>query len=303
VIIKTKPNPKFPVSFSYLIRWVKAPINLFIYTLIYKSRKSTFVSLFKYFNFFARWMINVSFDKETNFLIANDKKDKQLKLYLDKAGHLRQYKNGISERLEKLNKDYFLEAINLNSKDFVIDIGANIGEVSLEIYRKYKCKILCIEPESREFECLKINLNKKSNVDFINKPLWKDIRSMTLYSNNDDLDSSLIFNGEKCEEITKKTTTLEEIFIEKKIKKVKLLKLEAEGAEPEILLGSEGVLKNIEYICADVGPERGVNFETTLVDTTSILLKHNFVLKKMNHPRLICLYQNMIFVDEKNGYK
>ena len=48
---------------------------------------------------------------------------------------------------------------------------------------------------------------------------------------------------------------------------IKLLKLEAEGAEPEILLGGLDKIHLIDYICADVGPERGLSYETTLVSS------------------------------------
>ena len=35
-------------------------------------------------------------------------------------------------------------------------------------------------------------------------------------------------------------------------RKIKLLKLEAEGAEPEVIIGSLKVLKYIDYIAADL---------------------------------------------------
>ena len=41
-------------------------------------------------------------------------------------------------------------------------------------------------------------------------------------------------------------------------KKIKLLKVEAEGAEPEVLLGTAKILKRIEFISVDCGPERGL---------------------------------------------
>ena len=74
--------------------------------------------------------------------------------------------------------------------------------------------------------------------------------------------------------------------------KIKLLKLEAEGAEPEILLGGLKVLPQITYISADVGPERGLSYDTTLVQTVNILKDHGFELIKMGHPRIVCLFKN-----------
>ena len=48
------------------------------------------------------------------------------------------------------------------------------------------------------------------------------------------------------------------------MEKIKLLKLQAEGAEPEVSKGSLNSLKNIKFITADLGPERGLNQESTL---------------------------------------
>ena len=77
-----------------------------------------------------------------------------------------------------------------------------------------------------------------------------------------------------------------------KTKKIKLLKLEAEGAEPEALAGCEKLLKNIEYISADLGFERGANEESTIEDVTNFLLSRNFRLVKFELPRVVALFVN-----------
>ena len=92
------------------------------------------------------------------------------------------------------------------------------------------------------------------------------------YYSPDDGDSSLI-------EISNFKSKLEieviklDGFIKSNIgdKKIKLLKLEAEGGEPEVLFGSKDKLNNIEYIAADVGPERGINKECTITDVVNYL--------------------------------
>ena len=78
-------------------------------------------------------------------------------------------------------------------------------------------------------------------------------------------------------------------------KKIKLLKLEAEGAEPEILQGANLILPNIEYVVVDVGAERRLKYETTLVNTVNFLIKNNFDLVKLGVPRLMCLFKNKSF--------
>ena len=65
--------------------------------------------------------------------------------------------------------------------------------------------------------------------------------------------------------------------------KVKLLKLEAEGAEPEILMGAENKLELIQYIAADLGFERGKKEESTYKQVTNFLLSRGFILVNEIH--------------------
>ena len=76
------------------------------------------------------------------------------------------------------------------------------------------------------------------------------------------------------------------------LNKIKLFKLEAEGAEPEILLGCEPILHNIEYISADVGFERGIKQKSTLPEVNNFLMKNGFELVKNGRSRIVCLYKN-----------
>jgi hypothetical protein len=78
-------------------------------------------------------------------------------------------------------------------------------------------------------------------------------------------------------------------------KKIKLFKLEAEGAEPEICHGAINSLKNIEYISVDVGFERGIKQSSTAPDVVNYLLKNNFVLKNVGDSRMCYLFKNNIF--------
>ncbi|MEK9614503.1 MAG: hypothetical protein VW080_11350, partial [Flavobacteriaceae bacterium] len=77
--------------------------------------------------------------------------------------------------------------------------------------------------------------------------------------------------------------------------KIKLIKLEAEGFEPEIIEGLRKNLKNVEYISADLGFERGVNQETTAPKVINYLLKNGFKLLAFGESRNTFLFKNQIF--------
>ena len=73
---------------------------------------------------------------------------------------------------------------------------------------------------------------------------------------------------------------------------IKLVKLEAEGAEPEVLLGMEKTLSRIEFIAVDVGAERGLSKENTLIDVLDILMPRGFRPIKFGLPRAVLLLRN-----------
>lgn len=67
-------------------------------------------------------------------------------------------------------------------------------------------------------------------------------------------------------------------------RKIKLLKLEAEGGVLEVLHGARGILRNIAYIAADLGFERGPNEENTIPAVVNFLLASKFDLIKAIAP-------------------
>jgi hypothetical protein len=74
-------------------------------------------------------------------------------------------------------------------------------------------------------------------------------------------------------------------------KKIKLLKLEAEGSELDVLKGATKILQNIEYISADLGFEINNNTESSFIEVNQFLIKNGFELIK-SHKRWVFLYKN-----------
>ena len=72
----------------------------------------------------------------------------------------------------------------------------------------------------------------------------------------------------------------------------KLLKLEAEVAQPEIRMGMKENLTRVEYVAVLVGAERGISKESKLVEVLDILSNAGFVPIKFGMPRADILYTN-----------
>ena len=158
--------------------------------------------------------------------------------------------------------EYDIEDFEINVNDTVIDIGAHIGLFTLLVSQRCKTgKILSFEPVRENFDLLVSNLklNHIENVLPFNMAVSKNLDKLNLFL-NDDQSAHSIF-PKSSESISVESTSLQKIFEENKISSCKLLKLDCEGAEYEIIdsLPSEYLnkIQNIvmEYHSADTKPE------------------------------------------------
>jgi FkbM family methyltransferase len=189
-----------------------------------------------------------------------------------------------------LLKEYLIEDISFYDNDIVIDCGANIGDFFLCFDKKIK--YVGIEPSPSEF--LNLQQNVQSQI-ILNKALWnKSNEVLKFYIASEEADSSLIEikNYEKIEEV--QTITLDDLIDELK-QNIKLIKLEAEGAEPEILQGLKKNINKVNYITIDAGFERGLKLESTLVPCVNYLLSNNFTLLDYGHERVTLKFINKNF--------
>ncbi len=137
------------------------------------------------------------------------------------------------------------------------------------------------EPSPVEFKNLQKNVypSKVFNIGF-----WKSNSKIEFYISSNYGDSSFIKPIKYTKKVTIPAKKIEDFITDK----VKLLKLEAEGAEPEILYGAGDKLKFIEYISADLGFERGIDKKSTIGPVTNYLLSNNFELVSI-YPRRTCI--------------
>ena len=204
------------------------------------------------------------------------------------------YNRGVKRRADSLADAYSLAVMKFQNGDVFIDCGANYGDVKIWFdINSIDVEYIGIEPSPVEFSCLKDNVHPSV---VHNLGLWNEDGELKFYVSSNGADSSLIKPAHYDQEITTKVSRLDSMITSK----VKCLKLEAEGAEPEILLGLGDKLELIEYITADLGYERGVEEESTLAPVTNFLLTRNFELVSMNHDRVCTLYRNLKYVSQSS---
>ena len=158
--------------------------------------------------------------------------------------------------------EYDVDGFEINSSDIIIDVGAHIGLFSLLVSQFCKTgKIFSFEPIRENFDLLVSNLalNHIENVFPFNVGVSKKSGKLNLFLNNDQSAHSVFPKGS--ESITVEAISLQKIFDEKQISSCKLLKLDCEGAEYDIIdsLPVEYLDKiqnmAIEYHLADTKPE------------------------------------------------
>ncbi len=189
--------------------------------------------------------------------------------------------------IEKFFKTYCLDEINFQENDLVIDCGANIGELYLAFdEKKIKISYIAFEPDKKAFNSLEKN-TKNANQQLYNLALSDKNEKRNLYTDTDGGNTSLSeFESTSIEEI--ETKTLDSF----NFKNIKLLKIDAEGHEPEVLTGLTETLKNVEYIAIDHSDERGFNQEKTTVEVFDFLYKNNFQVVAVSPYREISLFKN-----------
>lgn len=130
---------------------------------------------------------------------------------------------------------------NTKNARTVIDIGANIGTCTVYMSSLFpKAKIYALEPDPRTFQLLKTNkeLNHCTNATLINQAVSNKSGSTTFYSCQANGLSSL--NKTRLPYQVTKTrvqlTTVPDLMKEYGLKQIDILKIDAEGAEFDILL-------------------------------------------------------------------
>jgi len=194
-------------------------------------------------------------------------------------------KMGAMGRLTLLAEEYSLDTFDVADGDVVIDCGANIGEVGMYYALMKECDVdyHAFEPMRKERQCCELN-NPGAKV--YPQALWKENGKVTFYQERGGRDdSSLIEPAHYDSKAEVETLTLESFCAQQGIDNIKVLKVEAEGAEPEVLMGAGGVLERVEYVAADLGAERGREMAYTVPEVANLLYENGFKMTGMRHKK------------------
>ena len=234
-------------------------------------------------NFFLRRKVKLKYEKP--FYIGIEQ---GLKFYFPNK-RVTRILDGIEKQANYIFDSYLLEELEINSDDIVVDCGANVGEFYQGLRSHFENFVyIGFEPDPNVYECLKKNITSK-NATIYNQALSYKSSIEKLYISSDGADTSLVFLEDK-EFIEVKTIQLDKL----NLPKVKLIKIDAEGFELEVLMGSKNTLKLTEYVSVDYGPEKGMKGMNTIPEVTSFLYENNYKIISANLERQVGLFKNQL---------
>lgn len=162
------------------------------------------------------------------------------------------YRTGIKHRLTTLTGRYLRGLVPIPAGAFVINFGANIGEIAVEMVNA-GASVMAVEPDSGILPLLRANAAGR-NIEVMPFAAWKENAELNLYLNTDSADSSVFNPSDRSTVVTGKT--IDALMEERGIERVHLLIGDAEGAEPEVLQGAEKTLRMTEYVSVCASAER-----------------------------------------------
>ena len=215
--------------------------------------------------------INYKIINDDLFCLINNKNKRNYHFFNFKRISRYLINDGFEGKGISLAKNYqILNNVKFSPDDIVIEVGPNVGELTSFFVSK-KAIVHLFEIDPLAINCLKLNFNNEQVI--LNEcGAWNlDGESYIEYHSKDA--SSTLFVDDKNDNLLKIRTIKLSTYI-KKLQSIKLLKIEAEGGEPEVLEGIEDQFYKIDYIALDCGPER--NKSTTIKDCKTILETKNF---------------------------
>lgn len=174
----------------------------------------------------------------------------------------------------------------LKEGDAVIDIGSNIGTVTLQSSVKVGSsgKVYSIEPNPKIFDFLldNIRFNNKDNIKTFNTALGDSDGEIYFSDKISDVVNTIIQNGSG---IKVKITTLDKLFPKDDV--IDLLKIDVQGYDKFVFLGSKNILKKTKCVHFPVIREHYQNFGYDYKEIFEFLKNSGFELYGFSQDRKI----------------
>lgn len=180
--------------------------------------------------------------------------------------------------------DEFIRSV-LRPGDVFVDVGANIGYYTI-LGALRGCRVVAVEPIPETVAILRQNLelNGIQNVIIVDKCAWSEgvrLRFGIPKSSLFGLASAFRLEGPKSTVVEVECVRLDDILRE--YGEIKLVKIDVEGAEYEVLKGMEESLSRVNFLVLEISRKRK--------EILDLLLKYGFKIKKMGYTTYVLAYK------------
>lgn len=207
--------------------------------------------------------------------------------------------------------------IKIRLPNFVLnnffDVGANVGKVTKYVSKHFpKCKIYSFEPINSTFNVLKENCNllKNNNIFIYNNAFGSNINDILMCSKIKSSLSKVISNNyilqkDDREIVNVKCNTIDNFCKINNILNINFLKIDTEGYDLQVLIGSELMLtkQQIDIIEVEVGMHTLNDIHISFIDMYNYLKSKNYyvfgIYEQVNEFKLKFPYLrriNMVFI-------
>ena len=204
---------------------------------------------------------------------------------------INRYLKGIDYAGMRIYERYKLQdtmKVQITEKYFV-DVGANVGELSYYFARR-DFSVFCFEPDPIVSSLLIENMKKFQNVKVSTDALGNKKGRLTLYLKSDSADTSLVDSGHHTSTSQTRVIRFDEHEFSSITTASAILKVDAEGFEPEVIAGFGGVVNKFAVIAVDCGMER--NGKSTAFEVKKILNKfQRFEVHQYNDLMLLATFE------------
>ena len=208
------------------------------------------------------------------------------RIHVSHPRRLGYYKDGAEERIANLAREYCVDKETLAASDLVVDVGAHSGEFGLWA-EQFGAAYIGIEPDPFAFRALELNLPQQTVVNIaVGAQTGTSKFSLATSTGDSSFQNSLSKKSinvhvEPLDMVLKNLCAAGEIAI---------LKIEAEGFEPEVLEGALTTLARTRIVTVDAGEER--RGQSTAPQCLNILFATGFLLEKVFLKRGIFMLRN-----------
>jgi FkbM family methyltransferase len=130
---------------------------------------------------------------------------------------------------------YNINRITSKQVETIVDLGSNIGFSVLHFKSKYpNARIIAVEPEKKNFELLKKNVEPFGDVHCLNYAVWHTNKNLGIYDSGLGEYGYRVVEGNDKQVGSTATITMNEIIEQFNVQTIDILKIDIEGAEKEL---------------------------------------------------------------------